>query len=88
MQYTNIVFDIDGTLIDTQEAMLRSLQRTVQEADGRTLEVDDLRFIFGMTAEDALRSLGIKDVACVFLMERTLSAKAKGAGIPGIEAVP
>jgi HAD superfamily hydrolase (TIGR01549 family) len=89
MTYNNIVFDIDGTLIDTEEAMLRSLQRTVQETDGRTLEVDDLRFIFGMTAEDALRSLGIKDVAQAFLLwkDHYLRAASGVRVFPGVESL-
>ena len=30
-KYKHILFDIDGTLIDTEEAILRSLQDTVRE---------------------------------------------------------
>ena len=89
MTYTDIVFDIDGTLIDTEEPMLRSLQKAVQETDGRTLELDELRFIFGMTAEDALRSLGIKDIPPAFAMWKDYYLRdASGVRVfPGVEAV-
>lgn len=30
-KYKHILFDIDGTLIDTEEAILQSLQDTVRE---------------------------------------------------------
>lgn len=63
MTYKDIVFDIDGTLIDTEDAMLLALQKAVYAAQGAKWELEDLRFIFGMTAEDALRKLGVKDTA-------------------------
>ena len=31
MKYKHIVFDIDGTLIDTEYAVLHSLQETIKE---------------------------------------------------------
>lgn len=89
MRYRDIVFDIDGTLIDTEEPMLRSLQKAVQETDGRTLELDELRFIFGMTAEDALRSLGIKDIPPAFsLWKEHYLQEASGVRVfLGVETV-
>ena len=32
MKYKHIVFDIDGTLIDTEYAVLHSLQETIKES--------------------------------------------------------
>lgn len=89
MQYKHIVFDIDGTLIDTEKAMLHSLQKAVQETNGRTLEVDDLRFIFGMTAEDALKNLGITDIAPAFLLwkEHYLQDVSGVRVFPGMETL-
>ena len=49
MKYKHIVFDIDGTLIDTEYAVLHSLQ--------------ELRFALGITGTDALKKLEIKDTS-------------------------
>ena len=35
MKYKHIVFDIDGTLIDTEYAVLHSLKETIKELSGR-----------------------------------------------------
>ena len=37
MKYKHIVFDIDGTLIDTEYAVLHSLQETIKELSGRKI---------------------------------------------------
>ena len=37
MKYKHIVFDIDGTLIDTEYVVLHSLQETIRELSGREI---------------------------------------------------
>ena len=37
MKYKHIVFDIDGTLIDTEYAVLHSLQETIKGLSGREI---------------------------------------------------
>ena len=39
MKYKHIVFDIDGTLIDTEYAVLHSLQETIKELLGREIQL-------------------------------------------------
>ena len=36
MKYKHIVFDIDGTLIDTEYAVLHALQETINELSGKS----------------------------------------------------
>lgn len=62
MKYTQIVFDIDGTLIDTEQAVLCSFQDTVKELTGKILPVEELTFCLGITGEDALRRISMENV--------------------------
>ena len=73
MKYRQIVLDVDGTLIDTESAVLRSLRDTVEETDGRDIPIRELSFALGIPGEDALRSLRIGDVpAALSLWDRNL----------------
>lgn len=42
MKYKHIVFDIDGTLIDTEYAVIHSLIKTITEITGNTPRYEDL----------------------------------------------
>ena len=44
MKYKHIVFDIDGTLIDTEYAVINSLIKTITEITGRTPQYESLKF--------------------------------------------
>ena len=59
MRYKHIVFDLDGTLIDTERAILPSLRDTLEELTGRHYEEQALTFALGITGADALERLGI-----------------------------
>ena len=63
MKYKHIVFDIDGTLIDTEYAVLHSLQETIKGLSGREIPCSELRFALGITGTDALKKLAIKDTS-------------------------
>lgn len=62
MRYKHIVFDIDGTLIDTEYAVLHSLQETVRTVTGKTPEIKELTFALGITGKDALEKLNFTDI--------------------------
>lgn len=62
MKFTEIVFDVDGTLIDTEYAVLHSLQDTIYHFTGKTPALDDLTFALGITGKDALLRLQIEAV--------------------------
>ncbi|MCM1222646.1 MAG: HAD family hydrolase [Lachnospiraceae bacterium] len=59
MKYDHIVFDIDGTLLNTEYAVLHSLR----DALGRpNIPLKELEFVLGITGADALRILSVKDI--------------------------
>ena len=60
-KYKHIVFDIDGTLIDTEYAVLHSLQETLLLL-GKNYSIKELAFALGITGEDALKQLGICNI--------------------------
>ena len=63
MRYQHIVFDIDGTLIDTEYAVLHSLQKTIHTLTGQHTETEQLTFSLGIPGEEALQQLNIPDVS-------------------------
>ncbi|HBE84983.1 MAG TPA: phosphoglycolate phosphatase [Lachnoclostridium sp.] len=61
MRYKHIVFDIDGTLIDTEYAVLHSLQDTLITAAGINKEINELTFALGIPGKNALKILNIPE---------------------------
>ena len=57
-----VVFDVDGTLIDTGEAIISSLQRVLREDLGQEFPADKLIFSFGIPGAVTLEKLGLKDI--------------------------
>lgn len=68
MRYRRIAFDIDGTLLDTEAAILRSLRETVAEVSGKVLPEEELTFALGITGEDALKRLGLEEIPAVLAL--------------------
>lgn len=70
MKYKAIIFDVDGTLIDTEKSVIYSLQQVLSEMTYKEYSYDELYFALGIPGEKALTILGIEDRAPV--LERWL----------------
>ncbi len=59
--YKLIVFDIDGTLVDTKYSICKGLQNLVFKKLGKKYPLEDLEFAFGSGGPETLESLGLKE---------------------------
>lgn len=62
MEYKHIIFDIDGTMLDSAYADLTALQKVVFELQNRKYPISDLHFALGIPGEVALKQLGVNEV--------------------------
>lgn len=60
--YNCIIFDIDGTILDTEIAVLSSLQKLLFEELNKNFSFEDLRFALGIPGEVTLNKLGITNL--------------------------
>lgn len=77
--YKYIVFDVDGTLIDTEKAAISSLQVTFNEVLGKKYEYEELIFSLGIPFEKIISKLNIKK--SVFLKTKYLENLKNGLAI-------
>ncbi len=61
MHYERIIFDIDGTMVDSEQAVRLSLAQLMKEELGVEQDPDCLQFSFGVPGVESLRELGFSD---------------------------
>lgn len=61
MKYEHIVFDVDGTLINTARNILTALKDALMATDGLSYESSDLSFCLACTSAVTLERLKVKD---------------------------
>ena len=62
-RYTDFVFDIDGTLLDTERTGVLSLMQTISELTGRDVPYEEAYRFFGVPSSKAASTLGYADEA-------------------------
>ena len=81
--YKHLVFDIDGTIIDSAKINMLSLQETVKELRGDVMPLEDLYFSFGIPGVRAMEILGFPEPEkAVQVWMRNYSACAERLGMP------
>lgn len=63
MRYTHIAFDIDGTLLDSRYACLRSLQDTLEAAKGVRPSQEELLFTYALPSRKVLEFFQFSDLS-------------------------
>lgn len=61
--YTDFVFDIDGTMLDTEQTGVLSLMQTIRELTGREMSYEEAYGFFGVPSSQAAGRLGYADEA-------------------------
>ena len=89
--YKHLVFDIDGTIIDSAKINMLSLQETVKELRGDVMPLEDLYFSFGIPGVRAMEILGFPEPEkAVQVWIRNYSACAERLGMslfPGMREI-
>ncbi|MDO5523638.1 MAG: HAD family hydrolase [Bacteroidia bacterium] len=68
MNYRHIIFDIDGTMLNTETADLLATQETVFQLTGEKKDPEEFRFAFGIPNSVVFPMLGIEDAEKASLM--------------------
>ncbi len=59
MKYETIIFDLDGTLIDSDYYNMTSLKNAINRVEGRNLSLDEVKKVSGAPAKATLDILGV-----------------------------
>ncbi len=63
--FTAIIFDVDGTILDTEQAILKSLQKVLKDEVKKEYALQDLRFALGIPGKETLKKLNVLNIDVV-----------------------
>lgn len=61
-KYNCIIFDVDGTLVNTEKAIIYSLQKVLLEDTGKNYSASELQFVLGIPGSNALEKMGLANI--------------------------
>lgn len=62
---TSLIFDVDGTILDTEKAILKSLQKILKEELNQDYALHELRFALGIPGKETLKKLNVPNIDVV-----------------------
>ena len=77
MSYKHIIFDVDGTLLDSEKATITALQETIRELKNKEVPYEDLKFTYGIPGFTGLAKLGFENTDEALLVWNKYIAKNK-----------
>lgn len=89
MRYKHIVFDVDGTLLDTAQTSLTCLQRVFWEVLHREVPMEELQPLFGIPCKEIAQMYQVPDVDDVVArwQKYDREEKTKVSLFPGVREV-
>ena len=69
MNYRHIVFDVEGTLLNSADSDLSALQDTIKELTGRVIPISALIFSQGIPGPATLTRLGMDNIPVRYRLE-------------------
>lgn len=75
MKYKHFIFDVDGTLVDNEPAVLQTWKDALLEIQGKTYETKDIAFVLGVPGETAFEKFGVENPEAAFELWRRLFLK-------------
>lgn len=69
----NVVFDLDGTIIDSNIPSLLSLQQTIKVVENKEFTLEELEIVLGLPDFDVFKVLGIKNTIKCYSLWKKLS---------------
>lgn len=71
MGYKHFIFDVDGTLVNNEYALLNAWKDTFLEVQGKLWDTKDLTFALGIPGEDIMKKAGAEYSEEAFELWRT-----------------
>ena len=72
-KYKEIIFDIDGTLLNSNLYSLNTLQKTLSIVENKEYEIEDLKVAMGLSDYDVFKLLNVSNIEMCYSTWKQLS---------------
>lgn len=76
-RYEGFIFDIDGTLLDSNFLSLKSLQDTLLKVENKYYSIEELKIVIGLSDYDTFKLLDVVYIDECYLMWKELSSQVE-----------